>query len=135
MIALFHSRWRLLSRQELALILITMIWGGTFLVVREAMEVSGPFFFVGLRFATAGLAMWLLFGKTMRGLTIREMRGGQLNDSHFGSRMRGRGAYAAGIARTFEVFLQKLGLDAPWEPLDTSQFRPPELTSGQRRLF
>jgi DNA repair photolyase len=66
---------------------------------------------------------------------IREMRGGKLYDSKWGSRMRGHGAYADGIAKTFEMFAHKLGLDAPWEELDCSQFRPPELVSGQRRLF
>lgn len=69
-------RWRLLSRQELVLVLITMIWGGTFLAVQKAMDVSGPFFFVGLRFVTAGLAMALLSGTVMRGLTRHEVRGG-----------------------------------------------------------
>jgi DNA repair photolyase len=66
---------------------------------------------------------------------IRDMRGGKLNDSRFGSRMRGRGAYADGIARSFELFRDRLGLNAPWESLDCSQFRPPELSSGQLRLF
>ena len=66
---------------------------------------------------------------------IREMRGGKLNDANFGSRMRGRGAYAEGIAQTFEVFAHKLKLDTPWEELDCSQFRPPELSRGQGRLF
>src|SRR5690606_1272789 len=44
-----------ISRQELALIAITMIWGGTFLAVQQALAVSGPLFFVGLRFASAAL--------------------------------------------------------------------------------
>jgi DNA repair photolyase len=55
---------------------------------------------------------------------IREMRGGKLNDSRFGNRMRGSGAYADGIARSFELFRDKLGLNAPWEALDCTQFRP-----------
>jgi DNA repair photolyase len=66
---------------------------------------------------------------------IREMRGGKLYDSKWGSRMRGSGPYAEGIAKTFQVFAHKLGLDAPWEELDCSQFRPPEISRGQRRLF
>ena len=66
---------------------------------------------------------------------IRDMRSGKLNDAQFGSRMRGRGAYADGVAQTFDVFAKKLGLNTPWEELDCSQFRPPELVRGQRRLF
>jgi hypothetical protein len=46
-----------ITRQELVLIFITMVWGGTFLVVHRAMAHSGPFFFVGLRFATASLLL------------------------------------------------------------------------------
>jgi len=46
-----------ITRQELVLIFITIVWGGTFLVVHRAMAHSGPFFFVGLRFATASLLL------------------------------------------------------------------------------
>lgn len=65
-----------LSRQELALILITMIWGGTFLAVHIAMKYSGPLFFVGLRFVIAGLATFLVFRKSMAGLTRHEIFAG-----------------------------------------------------------
>lgn len=62
--------------QEAILILITMFWGGTFLAVSYAMTMSGPFFFVGLRFATAALAVGLLSIKTLRGLTWLEIKAG-----------------------------------------------------------
>ncbi len=61
---------------EALLILITMFWGGTFLAVQYAMTLSGPFFFVGLRFATAALAVGLLSIKSMRGLTWLEVKAG-----------------------------------------------------------
>lgn len=58
------------SRPVCVLIFITMLWGGTFLVVHHAMTLSGAFFFVGLRFATAGgiLSLFSLnvFRKTTR---------------------------------------------------------------------
>lgn len=66
---------------------------------------------------------------------LRQMRGGKLYSSEWGKRMRGTGSYAEGIAKTFEVFTEKLGLNAPWQPLDSTQFRPPRLPGGQRRLF
>ena len=66
---------------------------------------------------------------------IRLVRGGKLYRSQFGARMRGSGAYAAGIEKTFDVFVHRLALDQPWPQLDTSQFRPPALHSGQMRLF
>ena len=70
------SRTPLLSRQELALIAVTMAWGGTFLVVHLAMQHSGPLFFVGLRFVTAGLIGLLVFRKAMAGLTRTELVAG-----------------------------------------------------------
>ena len=66
---------------------------------------------------------------------IRGTRQGRMNDAQFGRRMRGSGPYAAQIARTFRVFRQKFGLDGTLAPLDSSQFRPPQPTSGQLRLF
>lgn len=64
--------------QEALLILITMFWGGTFLAVQYAMTLSDPFFFVGLRFATAAIAVGLLSLKTLRGLTWLELKAGVL---------------------------------------------------------
>ncbi|HEY3985821.1 DMT family transporter [Cedecea sp.] len=62
--------------QEALLILITMFWGGTFLAVQYAMTMSDPFFFVGLRFATAAVAVGLLSLKSLRGLTWLEIKAG-----------------------------------------------------------
>ncbi|MGQ4274349.1 DMT family transporter [Terrihabitans sp. B22-R8] len=72
----FALRRPLLSRQELVLVLITMVWGGTFLVIQKAMEVSGPLFFVGLRFVIAGLILAALFHRLLRGTTRVELVGG-----------------------------------------------------------
>lgn len=67
-----------LSRQELVLIFITMIWGGTFLAVHRAMAYSGPFFFVGLRFATAALLLALFFRRYLAAITWTEIKAGSL---------------------------------------------------------
>lgn len=64
------------SPQESLLILITMFWGGTFLAVQYAVTLSGPFFFVGLRFAMAACAVALLSLRTLRGLTLVELKAG-----------------------------------------------------------
>jgi DNA repair photolyase len=66
---------------------------------------------------------------------IRETRGGKLNDSAFGTRMRGTGTYAEGIERTFQIFRKKHGLDRDFPPLDFTRFTPPKPTTGQLRLF
>lgn len=70
------DRASLLSRQELALIAITMVWGGTFLVIHLAMRHAGPLFFVGVRFLVAGSLMALLFRRRLRGLTRHEAGAG-----------------------------------------------------------
>lgn len=73
----FFSRYKFsFSPQEGVLMLITLVWGGTFLAVHHAMTVSGPFFFVGLRFATAALLLALIARKSLRGLTLTECKAG-----------------------------------------------------------
>lgn len=67
-----------ITRQELVLIFITMVWGGTFLVVHRAMSHSGPFFFVGLRFATASLLLAFFFRRYLRHMTWLEVKAGAL---------------------------------------------------------
>lgn len=67
-----------LKPQEALLILITMFWGGTFLAVQYAMTLSDPFFFVGLRFATAALVVGLFSLKSLSGLTFLECKAGVL---------------------------------------------------------
>lgn len=67
-----------ISKPELALIGVTAIWGTTFLVVHKAMEVSGPLFFVGLRFLAAGLISLIFFWRIMPGTTKREWLAGSL---------------------------------------------------------
>lgn len=64
------------SKAELVLILITMVWGGTFLLVQYALAASGPMFFVGLRFAAAAAIVALFSLKVLRGLTLLELRAG-----------------------------------------------------------
>lgn len=65
-----------LSRSEAVLVFVTMIWGATFLIVQLALSVSGPLFFVGLRFGTAALMMALIAAPVLRGLTWNEIKAG-----------------------------------------------------------
>ncbi|AQS42364.1 MAG: Putative integral membrane protein [Candidatus Tokpelaia hoelldobleri] len=84
------------SRQELALIAATFLWGGTFLLVQIAQHHSDPFFFVGMRFLTATLFLVALFHKTLRGLTLHELAAGA----------------AVGVAIFFGYSLQTVGLNS-----------------------
>lgn len=65
-------RWPL-TKPEAALVGITMLWGGTFLVVHLAVSHTGPWFFVGMRFLVAGLCCALVFRRTLRSITRREV--------------------------------------------------------------
>ncbi|MEG0861649.1 MAG: DMT family transporter [Pseudomonas sp.] len=67
-----------LSRAELVLVFITMLWGATFLLVHNVMTVSGPMFFVGLRFAAATLFVGLVSARALPGLTATELKAGVL---------------------------------------------------------
>jgi len=69
-------RFSRFSKAECVLVVITMIWGGTFLLVQHAMTVSGPMFFVGLRFAAAALMVGLFSFRTLRDLTLFELKAG-----------------------------------------------------------
>ncbi|UAJ79054.1 DMT family transporter [Leifsonia sp. ZF2019] len=65
-----------ISRQEGALLGITALWGSTFLIVHLAMQHSGPWFFVGLRFAVAGLVGIVVFHRALRGMRWRDVGAG-----------------------------------------------------------
>jgi len=67
-----------LSKAEMVLVFITMLWGGTFLLVHNVMTVSGPMFFVGLRFAAAALFVGLVSARALPGLTQTELKAGVL---------------------------------------------------------
>lgn len=65
-----------LSKAEWVLVFITMLWGGTFLLVHNVMAVSGPMFFVGLRFAAAALFVGMVSARALQGLTLVEFKAG-----------------------------------------------------------
>ena len=54
--------------------------------------------------------------------TVRSVRGGKLNVSDFGSRMRGEGPYAEQVKQIFHVFRERLGFSRMRE-LRTEHFR------------
>jgi DNA repair photolyase len=63
---------------------------------------------------------------------IRETRGGRLNDSRFGSRMRGEGPGAALVAELFHRARARVGIPPGGPALATGAFRRP---GPQGRLF
>lgn len=84
------------SREEMALVGITVLWGGTFLIVHTAMRYTGPMFFVGVRFTTAAALSMLIFRRLLLDLTMQEVRAGA----------------CVGAAIFFGYALQTLGLSS-----------------------
>jgi DNA repair photolyase len=64
---------------------------------------------------------------------IRSVRGGKLNESKFGERMRGQGIFAEQIVQMFEVARRKAALVEGAPALSTSSFRRRE--GGQMELW
>jgi DNA repair photolyase len=64
---------------------------------------------------------------------IREMRGGKLNDSNFGSRMKGEGVFAEQIKSMFKLACRRAGMEFSSHELSTSAFRRP--SDAQLSLF
>lgn len=65
---------------------------------------------------------------------IRACRGGALNDTTFGRRMRGTGPYAEMIRRRFRVAAKRCGFDEGRFELDRSHFVPPVRSRDPRQL-
>ena len=75
---------------------------------------------------------------------VREMRGGELNDPRFGSRMKGEGPYLDVVRKLFDQTARRLGLgtrevgigaEGPAGAARSSTFRRPTDPGGQLRLF
>jgi len=62
---------------------------------------------------------------------VRAVRGGKLNVSEFGARMRGEGIFAEQIHQMFHVFRERLGFGARTRELRTEHFRRP----GERQMM
>jgi DNA repair photolyase len=66
---------------------------------------------------------------------IRDTRGGALNDTRWGVRQRGQGAYADQIQSLFAAAARKHGLAGSLPELVASAFRRPPQAGDQGRLF
>ncbi len=66
---------------------------------------------------------------------IQDLRGGKLNDSRFGERMRGSGPFAEQIKTMFTIACRKAKLDEWDRELSTEHFRRPTFVGDQIELF
>ncbi|MCH8558477.1 MAG: PA0069 family radical SAM protein [Balneolia bacterium] len=64
---------------------------------------------------------------------VSDIRGGKLNDSTFGSRMKGEGEFAEQVKQMFRIASRRYGLDNTLPPLSTDHFR--KVVYGQQELF
>ncbi len=61
---------------QLSLILITLIWGTTFIIVKYGLSFSSPILFVAMRFAMAAIAVSLISYQHLTGMTLKEVLAG-----------------------------------------------------------
>ena len=70
--------WITSKAPQLALILITVIWGGSFITVQYGLNFASPMFFVGCRFAAAMLFVSLFSWKDLNSVSLKEIAAGAL---------------------------------------------------------
>lgn len=88
------ARWR----ADLALVLVALMWGATFVVVKRALTEISTFYFLALRFSLASLCLLALFSVAFRAAGV-------------GAVWRGlRGGAAAGVLLCLGYTLQTFGL-------------------------
>ena len=67
-------RWQ----ADFALVIITVIWGGTFVMVKTALDAVGPATFIAFRFVIATLALLLIFHRRLKAISREEVQAGSL---------------------------------------------------------
>ncbi len=55
---------------DMALVFVTLVWGATFVSVKEAIRHIEPFYFLAIRFGIAALIMLLITNRRLTGLTL-----------------------------------------------------------------
>ena len=60
------------------LVLVTIIWGSSFLIVQDAIRLVGPFTFLAMRFGIGAVVLVLAFYKHFRRITRRELVAGSI---------------------------------------------------------
>lgn len=63
---------------DLALALCSLIWGATFVVVKDALAFSSVFVFNALRFSLAAIVIGIVYWRALRGITRKEALAGSL---------------------------------------------------------
>ncbi|MFN3196373.1 MAG: DMT family transporter [Chlorobiota bacterium] len=72
-------------RAELMLLLMTLIWGATFMFTKIGLESSPPFFYLILRFSVALFMMLIFYNKYLRKVSKKTLKQGAILGLLFGS--------------------------------------------------
>lgn len=67
-----NKRWR----ADLALLICTIIWGATFVAVKDALADVSVFVYVAVRFGLSAVVMAVIFWRSLRNVTLRAARAG-----------------------------------------------------------
>lgn len=65
-------------KYDLVLVLVTIIWGATFLVAKDTLKLIGPFTYLGLCYTVATITLVLIFSQRLRRVTRAELLSGML---------------------------------------------------------
>jgi len=71
------ERWRNVKVNAL-LVLVTMIWGSTFLIVQQTIRLTGPFTFLAIRFSIGALVLAVIFHKRLMQISRAEIIAGSI---------------------------------------------------------
>lgn len=63
-------------RYDALLVFVTMIWGSTFLVVKNTVRLSGPFTYLAFAYGVGALVLALIFRRRLARITRAELRNG-----------------------------------------------------------
>jgi drug/metabolite transporter (DMT)-like permease len=63
-------------RHDALLVLVTLIWGSTFLIVKNAVRLSGPFTYLTLSYGVGSLTLAIIFHKRLMRITRTEVLSG-----------------------------------------------------------
>lgn len=70
-------REKLLSKTllwDLSLLLVAMVWGGGFVITKNALDVMTPLYFLAVRFMIAGLLMALIFLPKLKAASLKDIK-------------------------------------------------------------
>ncbi len=71
------ERWRKVKLNTL-MVVVSMIWGSTFLIVQDSIKFAGPFTFLAIRFGIGALVLAVIFHKRLAQITRAEIITGSI---------------------------------------------------------